>query len=289
MTTYQESLEKLLESKEKTIALIAPSFPIDFAHPQIIGMLKKLGFDKVSEITFGARMTNYWHVEYIKTHPDQKYFITGPCPNCLALIKARYPELLQYVIPFASPVISQAKIIRKDFPDYKIVFFAPCQAKQLLEWPAHKDVLDLVLTFKELGEIFSLKGIEENQFYGQDFEFDSLSAENTKVYPISGGLAKTAMVHDLIPTEQVWIGDGPPNISKAFDEIRAGTSQYRFFDILNCGGGCIGGPGLSNTSLPIDEKIKLIKDYQQKMNSKAANSEENKPEIVTDIDFSVKL
>lgn len=287
MNLIQSRLIELLSSGEKTIALLAPSFPIDFSHPEIICALRELGFDMVSEITFGARMTNYWHVEYVKTHPDQKYFITGPCPTCLTLIEKKYPELLQYVIPYASPIVSQARIIRKELPDYKIVFFAPCQAKQLLEWPKHKKDIDLVLTFKELSQIFTDKKIDLEHFENCNEPFDTFICENTKVYPISGGLAKTALVHNLIPENQIWIGDGPANLIKIFDEIKSGSSKYRFFDILNCPGGCIGGPGLANTSKPLEEKQKVILDYRDKMNCPSCKIKEGDPVRAEGIDFMI--
>jgi hypothetical protein len=42
----------------KYIIMLAPSFVVDFSYPQIIGQLKELGFDKIVELTFGAKMVN---------------------------------------------------------------------------------------------------------------------------------------------------------------------------------------------------------------------------------------
>jgi len=47
---------------EKSIAMLAPTFVLDFEYPAIIGMLRELGFNKVTELTFGARIVN-WHMQ----------------------------------------------------------------------------------------------------------------------------------------------------------------------------------------------------------------------------------
>ncbi len=67
---------------QRSIALLAPAFPIDFQYPSIIGMLRHLGFDKVTELTYGARMVNWHYGEYIKNHPNQKLFIASPAQIC---------------------------------------------------------------------------------------------------------------------------------------------------------------------------------------------------------------
>jgi hypothetical protein len=63
MNKTQSTLLELV--KKPSVCMLAPSFPIDFKAPNVIGMLHKLGFDKVTELTFGARIVNYWYAEYI--------------------------------------------------------------------------------------------------------------------------------------------------------------------------------------------------------------------------------
>jgi iron only hydrogenase large subunit-like protein len=129
---------------------------------------------------------------------------------------------------------AMAKIVKKYFPDHSVVFVSPCFAKQMMEAPKYKDVIDLVITFKELGEVFEQQGIKSEDFEGQEFEFDSFYEEDTKIYPISGGLAQTAHLHNFFKEEEVVITDEPANLIPIFEEIKAGTATERFFDILNC-------------------------------------------------------
>lgn len=246
--------------KKPTICMLAPSFPIDFRYPQIIGALKKLGFDKVTELTFGARMVNYSYIEYVKSHPTQKYYITSPCPTCVVLIKSKYPELVQYLVPHVSPMVAMAKILKKYYPDRNIVFASPCLAKQAIEGPLYKNIIDLVLTFKELTQILEDQGIKES---GTDYLFDSFYEEDTKIYPISGGLARSAKLNNFFKDDEICIADEPKNLFRHFDEIKSGTTKYRFFDILNCPGGCIGGPAMVNSKLSREEREKCVLDYRQ--------------------------
>ena len=47
----KDQLLKLIKNKEKMVAMLAPSFLIDFSYPEIIGMLKRLGFEYVVEVS----------------------------------------------------------------------------------------------------------------------------------------------------------------------------------------------------------------------------------------------
>ena len=53
----------------EAVALLAPTFAIDFKYPNSIGMLRHLGFKEVTELTFGARMVNWAYANYVKAHP----------------------------------------------------------------------------------------------------------------------------------------------------------------------------------------------------------------------------
>ena len=60
-----------LIKNNQAVAMLAPTFAIDFKYPNIIGMLYKLGFKEVTELTFGARMVNWAYANYIKENPKQ--------------------------------------------------------------------------------------------------------------------------------------------------------------------------------------------------------------------------
>lgn len=277
------NLQKLVKDN-KSIALLAPSFPIDFPFPAIIGMLREFGFDQVTEVTFGARMVNWQYAQYIKDHPEQKYFIASPCPTIVSFIKITYPELVQYLVPINSPMTAMAKIYRKHHPDHKIVFVSPCFAKQKIEAPEYKKYIDSVVTFSELKQILDEKGIIASNF-NREYFFDSLIREFTKVYPVSGGLANTSHISKFFKSKEIFIADGIENIKPILDDLKRGKSPYRFLDILNCPGGCIGGPAIVNKGIPTEARKKIILDYKGKSSEHNLGDHEGKVEDVLDIDF----
>ena len=272
----------------KSIALLAPSFPIDFPYPAIIGMLRELGFDQVTEVTFGARMVNWQYAEYIKKNPDQKYFIASPCPTIVVYIQTAYPELVQYLIPVNSPMTAMAKIYKKHHPDHKIVFISPCFAKQKIEAPKYKKYIDSVITFSELKQMFDEKGIVASNF-NREYFFDSLIREFTKIFPVSGGLAATSHIAKYFKPEEIFIADGIDNIKPVLGDIKNDKSKYRFLDILNCPGGCIGGPAIINKGLPTDAREKIVQDYKEKSSDHNLGEHEGKVEYAENIDITAKF
>jgi len=273
-----------LIKNNETVAMLAPTFAIDFKYPNIIGMLRHLGFKEVTELTFGARMVNWAYANYIKEHPGQELFISSPCPTVVALVKSQYPELVKYLLPIVSPMEAMAKVHKKFNPNCKVIFISPCWAKELLEAPKYKEI-DAVITLKDLKQIFDQEKITEEDFTGK-YHFDSFVREYTKIYPISGGLASTSHIQKLFKEGEILITDGVENIKKAFEEIKNKTKPYKFLDLLNCPGGCIGGPAINRQDLPIEERKKIIFEYTHRSSEETMGQHEGKVKDAKDIDLS---
>ena len=280
--TLQEKID-LIKNNE-VIAMLAPTFAIDFKYPNIIGMLYKLGFKEVTELTFGARMVNWAYADYIKKHPKQELFISSPCPTVVALVKAQYPELVKYLMPIASPMAAMAKICKKINPNYKVVFISPCWAKELLEAPKIKEI-DAVITLKDLKNIFDQTGIKEKNF-SDKICFDSLIREYTKIYPISGGLASTSHIQKLFKKGEILVTDGAENIKKVFDDFNNRNKQYKFLDLLNCPGGCIGGPAINRQDLSTEDRKKIIYEYTHRSSDECMGKHKGKVKDAKGIDLS---
>jgi len=284
------NLEKKISlvKNNKAVAILAPSFPIDFKYPNIIGMLRHLGFKEVTELTFGARMVNWEYVNYVKAHANQELFIASPCPTVVAMIQTQYPDFVKYLIPVVSPMASMARIHKKQSPDCKIVFISPCWAKENVEAPKYKKFIDGVITFKDLKQIFEQSGIREEDFT-KNYYFDSFIREYTKIYPVSGGLAVTSHIQKLFNPEEILVTDGVQNIKKALDGIKSGQKRYRFLDTLNCDGGCIGGPAINNQYFPTEERKKIILEYTKSSSLSDMGKHKGKINYAEDVDLSAKF
>lgn len=278
----QEKID--LIKNNKAVAMLAPTFAIDFKYPNIIGMLKHLGFKEVTELTFGARMVNWAYANYIKENPDQKIFISTPCPTVVALVQNQYPELIKYLMPIVSPMAAMAKVHKKFNPNCKVVFISPCWAKENVEAPKYKEI-DAVITLKDLKQIFDQENIKEDDFT-DDYYFDSFIREYTKIYPISGGLASTSHIQKLFKNGEILVADGVENIKNIFDDIKSGKSRYRFLDLLNCDGGCIGGPAINRQDLPIEKRKEIIFEYTHRSSEATMGEHEGKVKDAKDIDLT---
>ena len=262
-----EELLKIIEilKTEKTICLLAPSFPVDFSFPEVILDLREIGFTKIVELTYAAKLINYKYIEILKNNPEKQYI----CPNCPTIVKYienKYPELKENIIDVASPMVIMARFVKREFgEDYKTIFVGPCFAKKQ-EAKENSDCVDYAITYKEFCEIYnyleennSLKKIEESQ---ENKEIDKFYNDVTKIYPLSGGVAESMLNKQILSKEEIIVCDGPKNIDVSIKDFKE-FKTFRFLDILFCEGGCLGGPGIINKD-PIDEKIKKILEYKDR-------------------------
>jgi len=239
--------------KGKYVAMLAPSFVVDFSYPKIISQLKEFGFDKVVELTFGAKMVNR---EYHKLLKNSKgLLISSVCPGVVETVKNKFPHLKKNLMPVDSPMMAMAKICRRFYPKHKIVFISPCDFKKI-EAAQSKEV-DYVINYKELKRLFAQYKIKGKK---GKFLFDKFYNDYTKIYPIVGGLFKTAHLRNLIRQEEARIIGGVKGVCNFLNNP---PKEVRFLDATFCEGSCVGGPCV-NSSLPIIVRRKKVLNYLKK-------------------------
>lgn len=247
-----KEFRKALENKEKLVALLAPSFVADFSYPEIIYQLRALGFDKVVELTFGAKMINRcYHSELEKPENKKKLLIATVCPGIVEMVRNKYPKYRINLIPFVSPMIATAMICRKIYPKHKTAFLSPCEYKKI-ESGQHKEI-DFAIDYNELRQLFEenknkidkkLKFIRNKK--PSQIGFDKFYNDYTKIYPLAGGLSKTAHLKNVLkPGEEIKI-DGIADVEKF---LKKPNSEVRFMDVTFCHGGCLGGSCIKNKDL----------------------------------------
>jgi iron only hydrogenase large subunit-like protein len=263
----EKSVEHLnFPLKEKCVAMLAPSFVVDFSYPKIISQLKILGFDKVVELTFGAKMVNR---EYHKIlEKSEGLVISSVCPGVVETIKAKYPNYKKNLIPIDSPMIAMAKVCRKIYPEHKIVFIAPCNFKKI---EAEKsDFVDYAIDYRELMDLLKKYKTSKNNAE----TFDKFYNDYTKIYPITGGLYKTAHLKKILTSDEAKVIDSIDKVTEFLDNP---DPKIRFLDVNFCKGGCIGGPSI-NSKLPLILRKKKVLDYL-KMADKEKIPEESKGNV----------
>jgi len=252
-------LTELINNKSPLVAMLAPSFPVVYEYPQIISRLKKLGFDKVVEVTVGAKMTNQEVITVLKENPAAR-FISSPCPGFVRYIRNRHPELVPYLAFKAdSPMIATAKIVHEKYPEATAVFIGPCIAKKLEASEDYPELEIIVITYKELDALFKNFDVGEVTTSG-DEAFD-VSESSTRIYPTDGGLTVTSGLGEILRSDEILIVSGINNIETALEQFK-NNPKIRFMDALFCEGGCINGPGIVS-NLSTTERKKKIVDFSR--------------------------
>ncbi|MFH0906355.1 MAG: [Fe-Fe] hydrogenase large subunit C-terminal domain-containing protein [archaeon] len=257
-------LEKIIKIIENNncVALLAPSFVIDFSYPQIITGLRKIGFKKALELTFAAKLINKKYHNLIKKNP-KKQIICANCPSVVKIIENSYPKHKNKIANISSPMVLMGRISKKIFgKNYKTIFIGPCFAKKQEAKDNKKDI-DYAITFRELQEILDKKKISLNKIkFKKTEDFDKFYNDYTKIYPLSGAVAKTMHDKELLEKHEVIICDGTTELEKAI-KIMEKNKNIKFIDCLLCNGGCIGGNGIISKQ-STTKKIKKIKEYLKK-------------------------
>lgn len=250
-------LEEALNKKEKLVAMLAPCFVAQYDYPEIITQLRDLGFDKVVELTFGAKLVNHECHKILKKDNEKHFLISSVCPGSVATIKSQFPQFEKNLIRVYSPMIVTAKVCKKEYPLHKTVFMSPCNFKKQ-EAGTTNDV-DFAIGMSELQILFDKYKIKPRKSKVNP-KFDLFMNEYTKIYPLAGGLAKTAHVKQILKEGESKSIDGIQNVI-AF--LKNPDKKVKFLDANFCVGGCIGGPLLTQTRT-LEEKKKRVLEYVHK-------------------------
>ena len=238
--TIDEVVE-FLEAPGKVAAMIAPSFPAEFIdiadYHVLIGMIRKLGFDYVIEVGFGADMIAREYSRVLSDHSSEPC-ISSDCPAVVYFVEHYHPDSVKSLAPIASPMVAMNRIVHKKYgDDVKTIFIGPCVAKK-----AESDEIDEVITFRELREMFEMFNITPDQIVPTDF--DPPHAGKGGIFPVSRGLLQTTNVAESIIDGLIIIAGGRLKMREAVKEFEDGDLGQQHLEVLCCEG-CIMGPGMS--------------------------------------------
>ncbi len=249
----EQTLE-FLQNGGPVAAMVAPSFVASFIDmpPEVfIGALRRSGFTHVVETAYGADLINREYYRLINSHEKDRSsehlpLITSSCPVICELVEKYVPELLPHLAPVVSPMIAMGRAMRKLMgPDIKIVFIGPCAAKKVeARNPEVADAVDEVLTFKELHEIWRQFKIDPTR--AEASFWDPPQAYLGRLYPVSGGLLRSAGLPYDIMNNEVIVTEGKGRVLRLLDSIQKGEIKAKLVDILFCEG-CINGPFIDSS------------------------------------------
>lgn len=243
-----EEVWHLLASGQEVAAIVAPSIAGEFSdiadYHHFVGMIKALGFRYVNEVAFGAELVAHKYQELLESGSDKSYISTS-CPAIVSLVEKHHPGIVTSLAPVVSPMIATAKALKEMHGDaLRMVFIGPCIAKKVeAAAPGFEGLVDVVISFVELRQMFAEKGLDQQHVVPSDF--DPPVAGKGAVFPISGGMLQAVDLEEDFIKGEIVVAEGRHDITEVLREFEEGHLEAKMFDLLCCNG-CINGPGMSH-------------------------------------------
>ena len=270
-----------LKNGEDISILLAPAFKANYPdeYESVIGGLKKLGVKRVISVSFGADITTWGYLNYIKNY-NFLGGISQPCPAIVSYLERYIPELLPKLFPVQSPLMCAAIYARKEMGiTDKFAFISPCIAKKLeIEDPHNDGLVQYNVTFEHL-----MKYVREHNVSG-DPTGSEIEYGLGSFYPTPGGLAENVkwFLGDDVFIRQV---EGERHLynwmHRNADRIKDTKTPFLFIDALNCAKGCICGTAVNPDKAKTDDALYALLNIREasKKNEKGnAWSRPDKPE-----------
>lgn len=250
----------ILDSYAYKVALPAPSLfgqfnNLDDAEP-VLAALLSMGFDAVFEVARAAELVSDATRRWMQRESRERPVISSACPAVLRLIRVRFPELLEDVLPLHAPMEIAARLARAEaaeasgLPPEKIgiIFISPCPAKvTAVKMPlgADKSGVDGVLAIREVyPRLISLMSAQKD------------GPEMTRTGRLgmrwggSGGEAAAVL------RDRYLAADGIENVIRVLEDLEdEKLYDLDFVELNACSGGCVG--GVLNVENPYVARAKL--------------------------------
>lgn len=306
---YKKVLDYLHDTEKIVTISIAPAVrttigegfllkPGTFLEKELAGALKKVGFDYVFDITFGADMTVMEEamelVNRLKNKGTLPMF-TSCCPSWVKYLEIYHPDKLKHLSTVKSPIGIQSSIINTyflkmmDIPKEKIinVVVAPCTAKKY-EIKKTEMGMDICLTTSELVLLLKESGIDITKVEPENFS--SLLSKGSGaglIFGRSGGVMESILrcanyiitgkdeIIDylgLVENEKsgtinkatINIGDYKLKVATIqgmnnIEEVLKDLANYDFIEVMNCPLGCVSGGGQVFSAINKMSEVNLLR------------------------------
>lgn len=254
---------EIMDQFEYTVALPDPSLYAQYNNLEDVNILltalKLMGFDDVYEVSAACEYISQLTKKYVEENQDKWPIISTACPATVRLIQAKFPNLIDHLLPMKEPAELAAEFARKramkktGLPSEKIgiITISPCPAKvSSIKMPigVKKSNIDAVFAIKEI--------------YGPLLKYMETAKENIEDLSISGKVgirwAVVAGESYYLDTESYLAADGIENIIKILEEIEDNRFlDLKFVELNSCSAGCVG--GILTVENPFIARVKLKK------------------------------
>ncbi|MEG1153404.1 MAG: [Fe-Fe] hydrogenase large subunit C-terminal domain-containing protein [Ruthenibacterium sp.] len=257
----------VLEKYKYTIALPPPSLYGQFNNLEdpdiVLNALLSIGFDSVFEVAKAAELVSDATRRILQTGSAKRPVISSACPAITRLIRVRFPQLIDHVLPLVAPIELAARMAKDeavlktglDRADIGCIFITPCPAKVTAIYTpigSSKSEVDAAVAVKEVyPKLLSAMKIDGQPDYLASAGRIGLG------WAESGGEAA-----GLVSTDSYLAADGIENVIRVLEDLE--DEKYRDLDFVEldaCAGGCVGGVLQVENPYIAKAKIKRLRRY----------------------------
>lgn len=235
-----------LKNFKYNVAMPAPSFYSQFRSEMsidtILTAFLKIGFDDVFEVARGAEYVSFATRKLLAEKNLKKPIISSACPAILRLIRERFPNLLENVLPLISPMEAAAILAREEArkktglsdSEIGVFFITPCPAKVTsIKAPLTLEKSNVSGAIAAKDAFAKIRPIIETI---DEVLPLSVSGRDGIIWAKSGGeCAGTGL-------EECMSVDGIHNVITVLEEIEYGkVTTLDFIELSACVSGCSGG------------------------------------------------
>lgn len=257
----------VMKQFEYTVALPAPTLYGQFNNLDdiniILTALKRMGFDDVYEVSGAAELVSEMSRRYIEEHKEKWPIVSTACPSIIRLIRVRFPNLLDHLLPIQAPVDLAAAVARQQamkktgLPSEKIgiIFISPCPAKvSAVKTPLGiaESNIDAVLAIKEVYPVL-LGYMKEVVNQVEDL---TISGKIGVGWGTCGGEASGLLLENYLAA------DGIENVIRVLEDLEDEKfSNLTFIELNACNAGCVGGVLTVENPYVAQVKLKRLIKY----------------------------
>ena len=234
------------QGKRYRVVIPAPSLYGQFNHLDSIDLvltaLLRMGFDDVIEVAQAAEIVSENTRRIMRAGTLPKPIISSACPAVVRLIRVRFPDLCDHVLPEKPPMEVAARLARQKAaektglsPDeISVTFITPCPAKMTdvaVPIGSQKSQVDFVVAISEVFPTLAegMKKIEQP---------DAISKSGI----IGVGWAGCGGESAALLNDRYLAADGIENVIRVLEELEDDRiGDLDFIELNACAGGCVGG------------------------------------------------
>ncbi len=268
LATY-DTMDDTMDKYEYTVVLPAPALYAQFNNLDdvniVLNALKLMGFDDVYEVSSAAEIVSALSREYVANNRDKLPIISTACPSVTRLIRVRFPNLIDHLLPIKAPVDVAATMARKRAMERTglssdkigIFFISPCPAKvTAVKYPLGYNTSDVdhVIAIKDIYPqlISCMNKVVQNDDIEQLSSSGNIGISWGSIGGEAGGLLSDSYL----------AADGIENVIRVLEDLEDQKFQtLEFIELDACHGGCVGGVLTVENPYVAIVKLKKLRKY----------------------------